>query len=150
MIHAVGPLLLPFGRAVFVPCGNWGTQKQLAQLFRGGEVGTQCGVLCLSQHLTTKTFLSDACKASSRVGVDWLLEVSDQRAGAIFLLCCGAAMNTAPPVQLYQAGVTKHTTALVVLGNRGALLTLSFLWQWQQTSDSVKENTNISLRVLRI
>lgn len=59
-------------------------------------------------------------------------------------------MNTAPPVQLYQAGVTKPMTALVILGNHGALLTLSFLWQWQQTSDSLKENTNVSLRILRI
>lgn len=86
-------------------------------------------------------FLSETCKASSRVGL---------RGGhflrAIFLPCCWADKSTAPPVQLYPAVVTKPTTVLVVLGNHSALLTLPFLWQWQQTSDSLWENTKLFFR----
>lgn len=89
------------------------------------------GVLCCSQHLTTKTLLlSEICEAGNRVGVEWLLEEGGQWDKAIFLLCCRADVSAAPPVQLYLPLVTKPTTVLAVLGNCSALLTLSFLWQW--------------------
>lgn len=64
----------------------------------------------------------------------------------IFLPCCWADKSTAPPVQLDPAVVTKPTTVLVILGNHSALLTLPFLWQWQQTSDSLGENTKLFFR----